>query len=101
MNSTSGASTQTETEMRILCRQKKHSYSVETGLVEFRLQPMILRRIARILIVAGLAWAPLIAAPHLSNPRFSSGGVEFCGELRAVDLFNQTFLIWRDDGEVE
>jgi hypothetical protein len=58
-------------------------------------------RILRILIMVGLAWAPLIAAPHLSNPRFSSDGVEFSGELRAVDLFNQTLLIWRDDGKVE
>jgi len=62
---------------------------------------MIVRRIAGILIVVGLAWAPLIAAPHLSNPRFSSDAVEFCGDLRAVDLFNQTLLIWRDDGKVE
>lgn len=64
-------------------------------------QHMIPRRIAWILIVIGLAWAPLIAAPHLSNPRFSSDEVEFCGELRAVDLYDQTLLIWRDDGKVE
>ena len=87
--------------MRIFCTQKRHSYDVETGLVEFPLPHMIFRRIARILIVVGLAWASLIAAPHLSNPRFSSGGVEFCGELRAVNLFDQTLLLWRDDGKVE
>jgi hypothetical protein len=87
--------------MHILCRQKMHSYNVETGFVEFPLPHMIPRRIARILIVVGLAWAPLRAAPHWPNPRFSSGVVEFCGELRAVDLFDQTLLIWRDDGKVE
>jgi hypothetical protein len=59
------------------------------------------RQIARILIVVGLVWSPLFATPHWSNPRFSSGGVEFRGELRAVDLFDQTLLIWRDDGKVE
>jgi hypothetical protein len=101
MNSNSEARTQTETEMRNLCTQKRHSYDIEAGLVEFPIPHMSLTRIARILIVVGLAWAPLMGAPHLSNPRFSSDGVEFCGELRAVNLFNQTLLIWRDDGKVE
>ncbi len=62
---------------------------------------ILLKRIARTLIVVGLVSARLLAAPHWPNPRFSSGGVEFCGELRAVDLFNQTLLIWRDDGKLE
>jgi hypothetical protein len=101
MKSSNGANTLMEAEMRILWRQKRHSYNVETGLVEFPRQHMVLRRIAPILIMVGLAWAPMIAAPHLSNPRFSSDGVELSGELRAVNLFDQTLLIWRDDGKVE
>lgn len=92
--------------------QTKEDLAIHTPSLEKKLQTALgklkerfgtseTRRIARILMVVGLVLSPLIARPHLSNPRFSSGGVEFCGELRAVDLFDQTLLIWRDDGKVE
>jgi hypothetical protein len=88
-------------EMRILRTPKRHSNDVETGLVEFLLPNTILWRIARILIVVGLPWVPLIASPDRPNAQLSGGGVTFCGVVRAVHLFDQTFVIWRDDGNVE
>jgi hypothetical protein len=75
--------------------QKKRSFDVEGSFVEFA------HRIPRVMVLLGLAWVPLIAAPHLSNSQFSVGGLAFCGDVQAVDLIAQTFLIWRDNGNTE
>jgi hypothetical protein len=58
------------------------------------------RRIALILIAIMLA-SSLTTASRLLNPRFSGGAISFCGEVEACDLFDQTFFIKDDDGNVE
>jgi hypothetical protein len=69
----------------------------------------------RIWAMMGLAALPGLAAPHLpaspapapssaSAPgslRDASGLTAFCGQVQAVDLFNQTFVIRHDDASVE
>lgn len=62
---------------------------------------MTLQRVPLILIVAGLAWAPLSAAPNVSNSPSSSGAITLSGEVQASDFFDQTFLITQGDGNVE
>jgi hypothetical protein len=62
---------------------------------------MTLRQMAPNLIVLGVAWTQLIAAPHWSNFPTSPGAVTLCGRVQATDFFAQTFLIKLDDGNVE
>jgi hypothetical protein len=54
-----------------------------------------------ILFALRLRWVPLITSSTLSNSRFSSGGTALCGDVQAVDLFAQSFLIRMDDRKVE
>jgi hypothetical protein len=62
---------------------------------------LIRREGSIILFALSLTWAPLVTACDLSNFRFSSGGAALCGEVQALDLFAQSFLIRQDRGKVE
>jgi hypothetical protein len=58
---------------------------------------MIARCYAQTLILAALLSTPLLAAPHEA----SAPGDVVCGEVLAVDLFNQTFLVLEGPKAVE
>lgn len=58
---------------------------------------MIARSFAQTLIFVGLLSVPLLGAPHETNVP----GEIVCGEVLAVDLFNQTFLVLEGTKAVE
>ncbi len=66
---------------------------------------MIVRDFRVILIIVALASLPSVAAPHLSNSLSSHGSISvavaFCGEVQALDFFDQTFLISQDREDAE
>jgi hypothetical protein len=65
---------------------------------------VITRRFAGTLILLGALSVPLIAAPHAADPAQpaeATAAEVLCGEVLAVDLFNQTFLVMEGSKVVE